>query len=171
MLCENCKKNNANTHIKQVINGEAREYMLCHECAAKLGYADMLSPFSMSIGDMLGSVFGDFGYSQSALPDTLRCKGCGASFDDIRSTGMAGCAECYTTFYDELIPSLQRIHGQTEHIGKVASSAGSRFKLKNEIKAMKKELKQAVAEQNFEKAASLRDKIKELEASEAENHE
>ena len=172
MLCENCKKNAANTHIRQVINGEAKEYRLCEECAKKLGYSEMLTPFSMNIGDILGGLLG-YGLmsGDTAAIEQKHCPGCGATFNDIRATGMAGCAECYATFYDEFIPSLQRIHGQTEHIGKVASSAGPRFKLKNEIKSLKGELKQAVAEQKYERAATLRDRIKELEGEESGSDE
>lgn len=166
MLCEQCKKNTATTHIRQVINGHAREYLLCGECAAKLGMTSMMNPFAMSIGDMLGSMFGQADRPLGELPDERRCKGCGATFSDIRNSGMAGCAECYTTFYREFVPSLQRIHGQTEHIGKVPGSAGSKYRLMREIKSLQGELKAAVEAQDFERASVLRDRIRELQAKE-----
>ena len=93
----------------------------------------------------------------------VRCKGCGSSFEEIANTGKVGCAECYRTFYNRLIPSIQRIHGNTTHTGKIASSAGIEAKRENELEKAREELKKAIQEQAFEKAAELRDRIKELE--------
>lgn len=171
MLCENCKKNTATTHIRQVINGHAREYLLCAECAQRLGLATMINPFAMSIGDMLGSMLGQTDTPAGTLPDERRCTGCGATFSDIRSSGMAGCAECYTTFYDEFVPSLQRIHGQTRHIGKVPGSAGTKYQVMREIKSLQDELKEAVQAQDYERASVLRDRIRELQAKEDKDDE
>ncbi len=165
MLCEHCKKNQATTHVHQEVNGEARDYMLCSECAVKFGYASMLNPFAFSIGEMLGSMLVQNEPAQNTLPDEKRCKGCGATFTDIRGSGMAGCAECYAAFYEEFVPSLQRIHGQTEHTGKVPASAGQRYKLHSEIKSLQKDLKGAVEAQDYERAAQLRDRIRELEST------
>lgn len=33
MLCQNCGKNEATTHIKQIVNGDMAESHLCAECA------------------------------------------------------------------------------------------------------------------------------------------
>ncbi len=171
MLCEHCKQNQATTHIRQVINGKSKEYLLCGECASKLGVTGMINPFAMSIGDMLGSMFGQMDSTQGELPDERRCKGCGATFSDIRSSGMAGCAECYTTFFGEFVPSLQRIHGQTEHTGKVPASAGPKYRMMREIKTLQNELKTAVEGQDFERASVLRDRIRELQAKEGTGDE
>ena len=86
------------------------------------------------------------------------------TFDDIAKSGKVGCANCYDIFYDELLPSIQRIHGKTVHIGKLAKSAGSEVKMKSTLAKLKEELTTAIKEQEFEKAAKLRDQIKELEA-------
>ena len=49
MLCQNCGKNEATTHIKQVINGDTAERHLCSECAEHLGYGDAFSGFGLSL--------------------------------------------------------------------------------------------------------------------------
>ena len=41
MKCQKCGANNANTHVKTVINGEIKEYDLCSECAKKMGYTNI----------------------------------------------------------------------------------------------------------------------------------
>ena len=149
MLCQSCEKRQATTHIKTILNGELKEINLCPECAAKLGY---------------GSFFTDFGFDIDKLfGKAKRCNFCGSSFDEIAKSGKVGCAHCYEEFYDELLPSIQRIHGRTNHTGKLARSAGTEVKVKNEIAKCKYELEQAIKTQEFEKAAELRDKIKELE--------
>ena len=69
-------------------------------------------------------------------------------------------------FYKELRPSLQRIHGQIRHSGKIASTAEpvSEEEAKtDEREELKKQMDEAVAAQNFELAARLRDRIKERE--------
>ncbi len=156
MLCQNCKKNEANMHMKRIINGRAAEVHLCSDCARSLGYGDAFSGFGLGIGSLLGDILSR---GDGALPaSTVRCPGCGKSFEEIVSSGKIGCAECYNSFYDKLIPSLRRIHGKTVHVGKCPKNSEAVVD-PSELPILEDELKAAVAEQNFEKAAFLRDKI------------
>lgn len=172
MLCQNCGRNEATTHIKRVINGATSESHLCAECAANLGYGDMFSGFGFSFGELLGGFLSESTPALTAMPqDTVRCKKCGNSWQDIVREGKLGCADCYRTFFDKLQPSLQRIHGKIRHNGKVSSGASSEVQTektpeqkKTEKRAkLEAEMKKAVDEQNFEQAAVLRDQIKALE--------
>ena len=162
MLCQNCGKYEATTHVKRIVNGESAEAHLCSDCAKALGYNDVFGGFGNTFGDLLGSFFGE--PQVSAISSrTIRCEKCGNTFNDIVNSGKIGCADCYTTFYDKLLPSLQRIHGKTRHEGKnptiikaeVTNSA-------NQIEDLEEQLRIAMERQNFEKAAQLRDKINEL---------
>ena len=84
----------------------------------------------------------------------------------ISSERAESAARSYKVFYNELKPSLQRIHGQIRHSGKIASTAEpvSEEEAKiDEKEELKKQMDEAVAAQNFELAAQLRDRIKELE--------
>lgn len=160
MLCQSCGQNHATTHIKTIVNGELAEISLCQECAQKLGYSSFFGGFGMDFDTFLGSLMG----SGKVQKNKKRCNCCGSTFEDIAKSGKVGCAACYDVFYDDLLPSIQRIHGKTNHIGKLAKSAGAEVKVKNTITKYKEELTQAIKAQEFEKAAELRDKIKELEA-------
>lgn len=160
MLCQSCGKNEANTHIKKIINGNVEEYMLCEHCAQKMGYSNAFDSFDLD--NFLGSFFTE-NISSPILKETLRCKVCGSSFDDISSTGKVGCANCYNTFYDKLMPFIKRIHGNTNHSGKLAGNVSEGKKIESKINDLKMELNSAVKEQNFELAAKLRDEIKNLE--------
>lgn len=164
MLCQNCGKYEATTHVKRIVNGEAAEAHLCTDCARALGYGDVFGGFQNTFGDLLGSFFGES--QMGALSSkALHCERCGNTFNDIVNSGKIGCADCYTTFYDKLLPSLQRIHGKTRHEGKnptviktdVTSTAVT-------IEQLENELQEAIREQSFERAAQLRDKINELKA-------
>lgn len=166
MLCQNCGKNEATTHIKQVLNGDTAERHLCSECAERLGYTDAFSGFGFDVKGLFGNFFGDAVSSLNAPRKVVRCPKCGFSFNDIVRDGRVGCAECYKVFYNELKPSLQRIHAQIRHSGKIASTAvpvSEEEQKPSELDELRSRMNEAVATQNFELAAQLRDRIKELE--------
>ena len=171
MICQNCGKREATTHIKRVVNGETSESHLCAECAASLGYGDVFGNWGMSLGDLLGSFLSEG--AQPQLTSAQRCAKCGSAWHDIVRDGKVGCAECYRTFYDKLVPSLQRIHGRIQHTGKVSGSTDgtstqqtkSPQALREEkIESLRAQMNEAVAAQDFERAAELRDEIRTLEA-------
>ncbi len=165
MLCQNCKRNDANVHMKRIVNGSAAEVHLCSECAEALGYPEAFAGFGLGLGELFGNLLGTAGTFPST--NSLRCPMCGSSFRDIAESGRLGCGECYETFYDKLLPSIERIHGKTRHIGKkIASKQEEPDYLKPQPEDLQTQLDRAVAEQNFELAAELRDKIKETEKKE-----
>ena len=168
MKCQKCGANNANTHVKTVINGEFKEYDLCSECAKKMGYTNIFGDMESEFSNFLGSFFGNV---LPARTQATRCEFCGSTYSDIAKSGHVGCANCYDVFADELFPSIRRIHGNTTHCGKNSALARKAKEKKpteetkeDKIKNLKAELDKAVAEQNFQLAAELRDKIKEMEA-------
>lgn len=162
MVCQNCERSEATTHIKRVVNGDTAETHLCTDCAAHLGYGDFFSGFGLNLGELFGGIL------ENGLPETksakiIRCSKCGCSFEDIVRDGKLGCAQCYTTFYDKLLPSLQRIHGRIEHNGKFSRIAGESTKKKSRLEQLREDLNTAIEEQNFEQAAKFRDEIKGME--------
>ena len=164
MLCEICNKNPATTHIKTIINGVVTEKNLCGYCAAKSGYSKFVNN---GFASMIASMFGD-----ELATGTIRessCSCCGTRFSDIAETGKMGCSHCYEAFKDKLVPYLKRVHGTTEHIGKrIGKSSSSLAPVTNKSKkeALRNEMLLAVQNEDFEKAAQLRDEIKKIEAGE-----
>ena len=172
MLCQKCKAKEANTHVKSVVNGEYEEYMLCSDCAKEMGYTNLWSDMHSDFNSILGSFF------SNALParsQATRCATCGSTYHDISKSGQVGCANCYELFLSELMPSIRRIHGNTTHCGKIPVNSVEENKTEHAatvvepkepaVEDLKKQLVDAVSEQNFELAAQLRDKIKEMEES------
>lgn len=171
MLCQKCNTNQANTHIKQMINGKYTEMDLCSDCAAKMGFKASFSPFP-DIADMMSGFLGM--PTMSALANEIKCEGCGATFSQISKSGKVGCAKCYETFYDRLLPSIKRIHGNTVHTGKRLRTARlnsgstaqkeSAVEEKTELETLQEQLRSAVKAQEFEQAAALRDRINAIKA-------
>lgn len=173
MLCQKCGKNQANTHFKQVVNGKVTELHLCADCARELGLQTLqvFDPFEempfnihgapFNINSLLGGMFTQT--LPAAETPAKKCRFCGSTFEDFAQNALAGCANCYSEFSEELLPSIRKIHGKTRHVGKIPESASQTLKLSRELESLKNQLKQAVDEQEYEKAATLRDKIKEIE--------
>jgi protein arginine kinase activator len=168
MLCQNCKRNEANVHMKRIINASATEVHLCEDCARALGYGDAFSGFGLGLGDLFGNLI-----SHSSVfsgTNAVRCPMCGNGFNDIAESGRLGCAECFDTFYDKLLPSIERIHGNNKHVGKRIVKGTDNPDYLREEEDLQAELEKAVREQNFELAAELRDKIKQREKEKTEEH-
>lgn len=171
MLCGKCKQNEATFHFRENINGTVKEVHLCPSCAVELGYDSIISDMSsfnpfgamnFGIHNLLGSLFSQE-LPKRSVPSGHKCSFCGTTFEQFAQSAMAGCANCYREFYDEMIPYIQRIHGRTRHVGKFPAAAGKELKLQRELTSLRKQLNDAVAAQEYEKAAVLRDKIKEIE--------
>lgn len=163
MYCDECKKKPATVHLTQMFNGQTTEAHYCEECAAKKGAVIFNMGSSFSIPNMLASFFG---YNMEGLPApsaARTCDNCGMNFNDIRQSGKLGCSECYAAFDEQLEPTLRGMHGNSQHIGKVPARGGEKVILKKKVEDMKGRLQQAVAEEDYEKAAQIRDAIKELE--------
>jgi protein arginine kinase activator len=92
-----------------------------------------------------------------------KCAVCGFSQADFKKTGRLGCSECYATFSDGLGSLLKAMHKGTEHIGKLPERAQRTMALNQQMRALTENLQRAVADENYESAASLRDQIKQLE--------
>jgi protein arginine kinase activator len=166
MLCQNCGKNNAAFHYKTSVNGMISELHLCADCASKIKHDGQTNTnvFDINGGNYFASLLSDF-LGSGVQSNAGRCPLCGATARDISRTGKAGCARCYETFSDMLLPYIKRIHGNIRHNGKLPASAGAELQLKRRIDKLKGELNRAVEAQNYEHAAQLRDRIKELERS------
>jgi len=168
MLCQNCGKNTATTHIKSVVNGMLTEYDLCAECAREKGYTNFFKDFGWDLGNLMGGFIG----TQPEKSTVQRCPKCGASFAEISESGKIGCAECYTVFRERLMPTVSRIHGTAKHKGKIPGTSALRIvepagKISvvrvDQLEQKRAMLRAAIERQDFEQAAVLRDEIRAME--------
>ncbi|NLV91583.1 MAG: hypothetical protein GX030_04210 [Firmicutes bacterium] len=168
MICEKCERRPATVHLTQVINGQKTEAHLCQECAAAqgdFGWLDPQSTFQSFLGKVLENEFKFLGRTQ---PQTIRCRTCGLSYNDFHKLGQLGCADCYAQFSQQLKPLLRKLHGTTTHSGKVPRHSAPELWQQREIEELRGRLSQAIAEENYEEAARLRDLIRAKEAQTAD---
>jgi len=94
--------------------------------------------------------------------ETLRCDACGLTYEEFLRTGKLGCAECYKVFAEQLKPLLLRVHGRSQHAGRVPADRQQERALQLCIADLKARMDKAVEIENFEEAAAIRDEIKTL---------
>ena len=159
MLCEKCGKNKATTHIHSIVKGVLMASHVCSSCAAKAGYGDVSED---NLEQMLSYVFGD-SISEKKKKSTMSCPCCGMTFAEISQSGKCGCSECYTLFFDQLLPYFKRVHGSVQHIGKKPEKVINQINSAHKIDELRTLLKKLIEEENYEQAAIVRDKIKSLQ--------
>lgn len=163
MLCEDCGKNQATVHFTKIINGKVTELHLCESCAAEHKEFEFNPSFSFHkfLTGLLDNV--QEGQMPIGYGQEIKCDRCGMTYERFKQTGKFGCSSCYQAFREKLTPLFKRIHGHEAHVGKVPKRAGGTLNVKREIERLKNELDAKVQAEEFEQAAVIRDKIKELQ--------
>jgi protein arginine kinase activator len=93
--------------------------------------------------------------------DPEPCPSCGITFSEFRQTGRLGCHRDYEHFEAQLLPLLRKIHNDAvQHTGRVPSQIGARLERERKVTELRGELEQAVAREDYERAAELRDLIR-----------
>lgn len=163
MICSECGKRPATVHITKIENGKKSDMHLCEQCALAKGALNFNTGFS--INDLLTGILnnGDALPIKMDFMDDPVCPVCGIKYSRFRETGRFGCGSCYKTFGDRLIPLFRRIHGNINHTGKIPGRAGVRLKAVREMEILKTELTNAIKNEEYEKAAEIRDKIRALD--------
>lgn len=151
MKCENCGRNEANFIYRSSINGRTEEHHLCQACAEKLGYTRSFFDQRPSVMD---SFFGNNSFF-SSMP-SLMGRMLENPFDD---------------FFDEM-PAIGTVPVQEvkkERKDNLMSCEDqSRFSYLRQMNALKHAQKKAIHEEDFERAAQLRDEIRKLEETHKE---
>ncbi|MBU1062454.1 MAG: UvrB/UvrC motif-containing protein [Candidatus Omnitrophica bacterium] len=161
MQCDICGQNQATVHLTEIIDEKMTELHLCEECAQKKG-AQMESHFGLA--DLLAGL-ADLGgeFTKTKKETKIKCPRCGLTYEDFKKVGRLGCGDCYQAFKDALLPLLKRIHGSTQHYGKSPGRVANVVKAKTDLQTLKDRLQRAIQQEEFEEAAKLRDKIREIE--------
>ena len=156
MLCEECNKNPATVVITVMTNNETTTRHLCQECVAKMESSFEKGDMNTFLTSLLSIL------SHQSKESTLRCSACGLSYEEFQNTGKLGCAQCYHDFADQLRPLLLRVHGRSQHAGRVPNGYVKEREFELCIMELKAKMEQAVNTENFEEAATLRDEIRAL---------
>jgi protein arginine kinase activator len=162
MKCDNCNKT-ATVHLTEIKHGKKIEKHLCEQCAAQNEGLPVKS--HTPINELLTN----FVMAHSGLTKEVghACDNCGITWAEFRQGGLFGCANDYQVFEKDLTPLLQRAHeGATHHVGKVPTRRGGSgvpMKRQIDLTKLRKELAKAVEAEDYERAAKLRDQIRQAE--------
>jgi len=157
MLCCICKEKEAKVHLTQIVGEKMQKVDLCDECAKHKGVND---PAGFSLADLLLGLGASQEMEQASGGPELKCPSCGFTQADFKKAGRLGCSECYVTFADGLEALLKSMHKGTKHVGKIPHALQQTRDLSEKLKSLQKKLDKAVAEEDFEQAAVVRDEIK-----------
>ncbi len=157
MKCENCGKNEVTFVYQSNINGKVTEKHLCSECAEKLGYTQRIAAHSQR---MMQNFFGNSFFDDffSPMPSLMG-----------RMTRML--EDPFDDFFADMpalgaAPAQQEDQSQQKQDDLVGKEEQGRFAYMRQMNALKMEMKKAVHQENFERAAELRDQIRALEHKE-----
>lgn len=162
-LCDRCGKNEAAIHLTQIQNNEMKTRHLCDGCAAALGLDAGVGSAHAPLADFLAQMGKAIAPETAAAAGT--CPSCGLTLADFKRTGRLGCARCWTAFEGSLRGLLRKLHGGTQHTGKVYLPPDpTEADRAARVAALRRSLQRAVDAEDFERAASLRDQIRRMEA-------
>ena len=162
MKCDFCDTK-ATVFLTQLVEGQMKKVSLCENCAKERGVTD---PTGFSLADLL---LGGIGNATDPLAATQAgsssaggaktCPACGFTLEDLRRVRCFGCAECYTSFGEEIAPMLRGMHKGGCHVGKVPEGLMALQFKHQRLQDLRTRLEQAVSSENYEEAAGIRDEI------------
>jgi len=187
MICESCQQKLATVHLTEIVQKYKKETHLCEDCARSKGV-----PYKaqFSVKEFLGGLAKDVSEADAeeaeapaevASPSSPAkaaaaaegqpaekatsepCPVCGITFSEFRASGRLGCHHDYEHFKRGLIPLLEKIHHASQHRGRVPSRVGERLERERLLTDYEKDLSEAVEREDYERAAELRDRIREIE--------
>ncbi|MGQ9677950.1 MAG: UvrB/UvrC motif-containing protein [bacterium] len=158
-VCEICGKREATLLVRRLDkDGNATDLNVCAECAKGQG----LTGTEVG-GTDSGAIISELKSKIRESDEKIVCKRCGMSYAEFKRLGKLGCSECYQTFAEKLKPLLRRLHGAVQHIGKTPHQGRKRAQERLEIQRLRVELEKAIKQEDYERAAALRDQLKRRE--------
>ncbi len=163
MKCQNCGSENAVIHLTQIVDDEMKTLHLCERCAAEKGLETSTVPENFPLTDFLAKM-GPEEKTPAEHPPVGSCSFCGLEFSEFKELGRLGCPHCWSSFEVQLRGLLRRIHGGSQHLGKVYLSPDpSVSEREKRLDALRRKLQRAVELEDFERAAELGDEIRAAE--------
>lgn len=154
MKCENCGKNEVTFVYQSNVNGQVTEKRLCSECAEKLGYTQKLAAYSQRMGQSLfgGGLFDDFFTPFPSLLGRMN-RMLESPFDDFFADMPALGAPAAAASQESQKPQDTLLEREEQN----------QISRTRQLNALRMEMQKAVREENFERAAELRDQIHSME--------
>jgi len=168
MKCQHCDKT-ATFHITELMGGKPQELHLCEEHARQyLTQSEAEPAEAPSLADAMKSKMA-LGHAAEELAqlDQQTCPVCGIAFFEFRNQGRLGCSHDYVCFEKQLEPLILNIHGSGQHTGKRPQRYAEGTQQHTELIRLRREMKEAVTLEDYERAKDLRDRIRKIEETRA----
>lgn len=167
MKCNSCSKQ-ATFHITDLTGDEVKAWHLCPDCAKQFLHTDDGGDEMSQMSNVISQQLTPWQQTTDELQelDARECPICGISFYEFRQGGRLGCPHDYTVFASELEPLLMNVHGDSVHVGKQPKRGAHDTESQTELIRFRREMKEAVEKENYEKASDLRDRIRAIESRE-----
>jgi protein arginine kinase activator len=158
-LCDLCGKGDGTMKVSQLDkDGKVTEMSICAECARQRGFTEV-EKLKANNAEIITELKTRIDEGDSKLV----CPSCGLSYAEFKRQGRLGCAECYVSFHDQLVPLVRRIHDAVQHVGRTASGGRKQAQIKMNVQKLREALSGAIQDEDYEKAAALRDQLKRTE--------
>jgi len=169
MQCQRCKEQTATIHLTEINEGQRAETHLCEECADEQGLAIKSQiPLNELLSTLLASQSTPKPMPVTEVTPTEEdtCSACGMTMKEFQKGHLLGCSNDYEELSDSLDPIIEKNQGGNLcHKGKVPANAPEDSKVQSEILTLKRQLEEAVENEDYEQAAQIRDRIEHLNES------
>lgn len=174
MKCDSCDQK-ATVFYTQVTDGKMKKTALCEACADQQGVTD---PTGLLMAEQL---MGKVSSSESPFPQAAdaevqslqgssKCPACGFTIADYQKIGRLGCGDCYRAFHPDISQRLPSLHKGLAHSGRIPSGMVELELKQSQESELKQKMDRAIAEENYEEAAKLRDDLQDItEAGEGQS--
>lgn len=157
-ICQICKQREATVYFTQIINGKKTDAFVCSQCA---GASDQ---YKIDLNSLITGLLNLCKESEETdLDPVVACSNCGMTVDTFNNTGKMGCSKCYEAFFEPMQALLKRIQGNTKHHGKIPEKYLQKHAAEAELEQLRAELKECIRLEEYEQAAVLRDRIRQLD--------
>lgn len=164
MMCDECGIRPATIRLMSIIDGDKVTRNLCAHCLSDVKKS--LPNLDLSgLDGMLASLLAatkNMGLQPQSEEISITCPTCSTTYEQFQKSGLLGCAGCYQAFREPLETLLKRVHGQTQHMGRTPGVVDEAISAKISIYNLKQQLTRAIAAEEYEQAAELRDRIRSL---------
>lgn len=168
-LCEECGVNEACYTISVMMGGQITQRHLCADCMAKMNMNLAAGNIKHLLSAIMSAISGgveEAAANAVAPADDVICERCNTTLSQFTKSGKLGCPNCYQAFREQLTPMLQQIHGRVQHAGRKPLDDEAAQRRRDVYDRLTRQLEQAVAVEDFETAAILRDQLKHLSNAE-----